>query len=363
MNAKKGCATVSGTVFAQRGLRRAAVCSGVARGVNSPRGCRQGMLISSSIHNQGLLMMTRHLALKTSLTVALAISAVCGGPLPVVHAATIYVSLNGSATKFGSFSTTSGSFSAIATPGLGALDNLQGLTWDESLGVFRAIVMNLGDEFLTTVSTSGSVGSVGSRVGLTNPGDGYLGLATTGSANPLYTFVNAGGSFSYALGTTNRGTGAWSTVSGVYSGFAIEGFPPAYGIMSFYGDTLYAAGKTSDANVFGTLNTTTGLFSQIGSANNVFQSMALTSDGTTLYGVSVSQNSPGIYSINPSTGVPTLLTAAIGFPAETYVVGAGMAASPVPEPAAYAMALMGLACSGYATWRRLRGRRRLAHAD
>ena len=297
-------------------------------------------------------MKNRCSALKTSLVTALAISAVFGGTLPVAYASTIYVSLNGSATKFGSFSTTSGQFTAIATPGLGALDNLQGLTWDEPLDAFRAIVMNLGVESLTTVTTSGSVGAVGSRVGLTNPGDGYAGLATTGSGNPLYTFVNAGGAFSYVLGTTNRGTGAWSTVSGTYSGFSIEGFPPAYGIMSFYGDTLYVVGKTSSANVFGTLNTTTGLFSQIGSANNVFQSMALTSDGTALYGVSVSQNFPGIYSINPSTGVPTLLAAAIGFPAETYVVGAGMAASPVPEPAAYAMALAGLVCGGYFTWRR-----------
>lgn len=127
--------------------------------------------------------------------------------------------------------------------------------------------------------------------------------------------------------------------------------------MSFYGNTLYAAGRTFNSNpnrdIFGTLNTSTGLFTQIGTGNGAFFGMALASDGTALYGVSVSSPNPGIYSINPATGVPTLVTAVTGFPEETYVVGAGMAASPVPEPTICLLALTSLA-GGYATWRRRR---------
>jgi hypothetical protein len=246
------------------------------------------------------------------------------------RAETIYVTVTGAATKFGSFDTTTGAFTGITTSGVGATDNLNGLTWDADTGGFQVIVSNAGNGSLKNISLSGTVG--GTSVALARGGD-IQGIAATGSAATLYTFVNGVGA-AYQLGTTNRSSGAWTTVSGAYSGFALTTFPQQFGAMSYAASgLLYASGNTFDGNFFGRMDTSTGLFTQIGAANNAFNGMALASNGTTLYGITSEGSSPGIYSVDLATGVPTLLTSISGFGAEAGIVAAGMAASPVPEPA------------------------------
>lgn len=267
-------------------------------------------------------------------------------------AATIYVTLTGGTTKFGRFDTISGAFTPIATPGVTLGQNLEGLTWDGALGAFRVVRTDGLTSTLETITTSGSVSSSGPTL----VGDSYIGIATTGSGAPLYTFRNSVG-VTFELGTTNPSTGAWTTVSGAYSGFPPDSFPPQAGVIAYYGETLYAAGFTSDGNIFGRFNTSTGLFTQIGSANNAFYTMAMSSDGTGIYGVTVQGSAPGIYSVNSVTGVPTLLTSLAGFAAENALLAAGMAASPVPEPASLGMVGVGIA-SACGWW--CRGRRKRA---
>jgi hypothetical protein len=246
------------------------------------------------------------------------------------RAATIYVTVTGTTTKFGRFDTTTGLFTGIPTTGVGGTDNLAGLTWNAAAGRFDVVVTSFLDGFLKPITITGSVGPA--SLAIVKGGD-MQGVATTGTAAPLYTFVNGVGT-SYQLGTTNRSTGAWTAVTGAYSGFPLESFPQQFGAIS-YGPTgyLYAAGNTADGNIFGRLDESTGLFTQIGSANAAFNGMALTSDGTTLYGITSEGPAPGIYSVNMITGVPTLLSSVTGFGAEAGVLAAGMAAAPVPEPA------------------------------
>lgn len=102
--------------------------------------------------------MSRFPASKVYLALALTFSAMFGGSTPLVCASTIYVSIEGgsSGSKFGSFDTTTGAFTAIATSGLVSNESPRGLTWDESLGAFQT---TLSTDELSTITTSGAVGS------------------------------------------------------------------------------------------------------------------------------------------------------------------------------------------------------------
>lgn len=183
--------------------------------------------------------------------------------------------------------------------------------------------------YLSTISTSGVVSG---SVALAGGGlGGYEGMTTSGSGAPLYTFRNAVG-LGYQLGVTNTANGAWSAVSGAYSGFPLNSFPLQYGSIIFDGDTIYAAGNTASGNIFGRMSTTTGLFTQVGSTNNAFNGMAVTGSNAQFYGVTSEGSAPGIYSLNVGTGVPTLLASLTGFGSEEGVGAVAMAASPVPEP-------------------------------
>ena len=303
--------------------------------------------LSHPPHHEGLsLMSTRQLSI-----IAIAVLTLAAGSAPA-RAATIYATVYGGTTKFGRFDSTTGAFTAIPTTGLMVTQGLQSLAWDGSLGAFRVVVTSGTAGFLSTITTSGVVSG---SVALAGGGlGGYQGMTTSGSGAPLYTFRNAVG-LSYQLGVTNTTSGAWSTVSGVYSGFPLNSFPSQYGSIVFDGDTIYAAGNTSNGNIFGRMSTTTGLFTQVGSTNNAFNGMAVTGSGAQFFGVTSEGSAPGIYSLNVGTGVPTLLTSITGFGSEEGVEAVAMAASPVPEPmmlsssAAVVAAVWG--------WRQLRRRR------
>jgi hypothetical protein len=268
------------------------------------------------------------------------------------RAVTIYATVYGGTTKFGRFDSATGAFTAIPTTGLGATQQLASLAWDGSLGAFRVVVTSGPVGFLSTITTSGLVSG---SVALAGGGlGGYQGMTTSGSGAPLYTFRNAVG-LAYQLGVTNTTSGAWSSVSGAYSGFPLESFPQQYGSIVFDGDTIYAAGNTGGGNIFGRMSTTTGLFTQVGSANNAFNGMAVTGSGAQFYGVTSEGSAPGIYSLNVGTGVPTLLASVTGFGSETGVGAVAMAASPVPEPMmlSSSAAVVAAMCG----WRQLRRRR------
>ncbi len=124
-----------------------------------------------------------------------------------------------------------------------------------------------------------------------------------------------------------------NTTTGVTSNIGSAGANSLYS-MTFVDNTLYGTVSQSGGSGYGNFNINTGAFTKTTATNNTYDGMKLAYDGTTLFGLNYST----LYTLNPSTGAYTLLGSVTGIPG----AGAGrftnLAAIPVPEPSTYALA-------------------------
>ena len=128
-----------------------------------------------------------------------------------------------------------------------------------------------------------------------------------------------------------------NTTSGQASLIGSMGIAQSAGDLAFFKGQLYLASNLGLALV----NPTTGAASVIGGLTDAF---GLASTADALFGV----KGTSIYSINPTTGVGTAVATYTGHGSN----GAASVPVAVPEPATWAMMLLGLVLVGYALRRR-----------
>lgn len=242
--------------------------------------------------------------------------------------------------EYGKINSTTGEYTQL----VGNLSNTlyySSLTWVPSASSF----LTFRERDLTTITTGGSVGGVVGTVPAEGDGLSWInhGLARAPTGTTYaYNFEND------TFGTVLQTTPAYSEVSST----GIGTLSPVGGRIAFHDETLYAAFNLGigeepfTEGAFGTMNTSTGGFTQI-AGDAIYQSMVLASDGTTLFGITPT----ALHSLNPSTGA-TVATVPLSGSLPEYWSGAAVIPVPVPEPSTAAMALAGLACGGYSMFRR-----------
>jgi len=227
------------------------------------------------------------------------------------------------------------------------------VSFSQVAGNLTATVSNLAyrDEFsfyaqneynalITVAKATGAVTVIGGT-----SSDSYWGLVTMGGT--LY-----GATTTLPddyLQTVDTSTGARTNVG--LMGLDLTGGNG--GRLSSLGSTLYLTNGSAieqGLSQFGTVNASTGAYTQVGANSADYANLMLAGVGSTLYGID--QNTSRVYTVAPDTGALTALNPTTGtLPA---LIFGAVAINPVPEPATYAMALAGLACGGFSMWRRKR---------
>ncbi len=231
-------------------------------------------------------------------------------------AADIYVTLySGISQRFGVIPTSTGIYQELNSNMAGDYYPASGLAWNPSSNMF-----NFTYQTNTNLNTISQTGTLGSAISSTLPGTSVIPIYDSSSSKML------------AFGFNSYGT--LNTTTGGYTNIGVTGRGAA-GNLAYVGGTLYGTfGLTgSGPSSFGSFNTTTGVFTGIGSEGSATTSLALASDGTTLYGLSNST----IYTIDTATGNTTALIGITNVPATNGIDAAAMIAS-VPEPSTYALA-------------------------
>lgn len=217
---------------------------------------------------------------------------------------------------FGKINSATGVYSQLNSNIGGGFDFTSGLAWNPNISQFNTL---REDGTFSTITTSGTVGSVIAS-GLST----YASLAYNPATSTMYS-VNGS-----ALNSVNPATGAQSNigspgVSNVYGSAFVNG--------TMYGTTRISAGPVSSDYYYGSFNLGTGAFTAIVANNSAYNLMRLAYDGTTLFGLSAGS----LYTLNPTTGAYTTLTAVTGLGTIT-IEAMSYAPATVPEPSTYALA-------------------------
>lgn len=246
-------------------------------------------------------------------------------------------SAGNAATRFGVIDFNSGVYTNI-NPNLGA--------------VYRNLVPT-GENFYTarrsgtatelgTLTRSGTFSLIGSA---NNIGRSIIGMSMSPATSLYGVEVNPNPNIT---GTINTSSGAWSVIGSTGNQQQIANTSQG-GKLAFHEGVLYMAGRTTGGggvNRFGTLNQATGAFNQIGGTNALMNYMVLTSYQGVLYGVYADGNAtaavqPGIYSINVADGSSTLIRNITGFNTAGNFYIHGASAVPAPLPMLGAAAVFG----------------------
>jgi hypothetical protein len=230
-------------------------------------------------------------------------------------AADIYVTIySGSSQRFGVIPITTGAYQDLNSNVAGNFIPAKGLAWNPISSLFNFTYATSSN--LNTISQTGTLGN---SISTTLPDNGATTIYDSSSSKMLAFSFNA-------YGTLNTATGAYTNIGVTGRGSAKN--------LAFVGGTLYGTFSPNNpgSSSFGSFNTTTGVFTAIGSAGSSPTSLALASDGVTLYGLSKTT----IFTIDPSTGDTTSLISITNVPPTNGIDSAGMIAS-VPEPSTYAL--------------------------
>ena len=231
-------------------------------------------------------------------------------------------------SKFGTLDLNTGVYTQISANMSGGFANL---TYGPTTGLLYASVTT-GTGTLHTVNTgTGNATLVG-----------YMGYdvwaMSMGPSSQIFAYNWA----SDTLNWVNPATAA-STLIAATPTYASR--PPEYGSYAFIGSTLYTSANYGSGSIFGTVNTTDGTITTLAS-DAIYQSLKLAYDGTTLYGV----NLTNIFTINPATGAlssPVTITGANWFTGDIY----GASYVPVPEPSTLSMVAVFACGAALAKWR------------
>ena len=251
---------------------------------------------------------------------------------------------NGVTNLFGTMDLTTGHFTQISTttPLFGSLTagpngTLYGADINPPLNLYAISPSGVPSQYGTVTAPSNSYGFFG----LASEGTAGF-FADTGTLSGSFNDVNlysisAVGNTLTAVGT--MGTSFRSQNSGNLA-FGPDGklyFNATIG--SNFVDTLYA------------VNTTTGLVTAIGSGLGSNDALAMTSNGTTLYGIDTfAPTNPTIYTIDTTTGAATAIGTVSGLPAG-YTIDT-LASTTVPEPSTLILACIPVLFSLCYVWRR-----------
>jgi hypothetical protein len=140
------------------------------------------------------------------------------------------------------------------------------------------------------------------------------------------------------LGTINSSTGAWSLIGSTNFTQVNNNTNSQGGKIAFHNGTLYLSGRTTGPATtrFGTLNQTTGALTTITTTNPLMQYMVLTSYEGVLYGLYANGSTatpavlPGLYTIDVATGASTRIRDITGFGSSIYLHGASAVPAPLP---------------------------------
>lgn len=223
---------------------------------------------------------------------------------------------NDTTAVFGKVDSNTGVFTNITIAG--SNNYLTGLTWAPAINAFYVSDTNGS---LNTITTTGTLGAQIS---------GSLG-------NQAHISYNTSSSSLYNIAIFNFGT--VDTTTGIVSSIA-NIFPRVTDSIAFHNGTLYAASQdatTSDYS-FGSINVSTGAYTQLSVINSVYYNFRLASDGTNLYGLDYTSNT--IYQVDPTNGAlssPIIITGSL--PGQGFTT---MGIATVPEPTTYALGLIAL---------------------
>ena len=233
--------------------------------------------------------------------------------------------------SFGTINTGTGVYTEIATYTLPAPNNL---VWNGTS--FYVIQGAQYAESLQTLTTGGVVTTAGQA----GPGFPVYGMAYDSANSKMYAYDY----MQDKLWTVNTTTGASEPIGLTYASTS----PPVGGRLAVLNNVLYGALYNSGAGGFGTFDTGSGLFTQT-ATNDLFQSMNLATDGTTLYGIySDGSTTRNLYTIDPGSGETTFVNSITGSNLPDYWTGASFGPAAVPEPSTYALLCISLGVVGFA---------------
>lgn len=252
------------------------------------------------------------------------------------HAVFLYTlsspNLNGTEpTSFGYINTDNGQYTAIVSPLTSPQTSYRNLAYNPSADNFYTVRRNNTNAELGTLSKTGVFTLIGAQnnIGLStnvyglalSPSGVLYGQTVGTNANPS-TFV-----------TINTSTGVPTPT--VASNYTLASNPPG-GRLAYHNGTLYGTIRVGTgvnaAGRFGSIQPTTANPITSVAVNNLYRNMVIASYGSTLYGLFAdgTAGSQSLYSIDPATGAPTLLSSITGLPSgDVYFHGAS---APVPAP-------------------------------
>jgi hypothetical protein len=216
---------------------------------------------------------------------------------------------------FGKIDSATGVYSQLNSDIGGGFDFTTGLAWNPNISQFNTLRQ---DGTYSSITTTGTVGSVIAS-GLIP----FAGLAYNPASSTMYSVKWS------SLNSVNPATGAESNIGN-------PGLNSVYGITfingTMYGTVQNKTGPSGSDYDYGSFNLGTGAFTAIVANNSAYDTMRLAYDGTTLFGL----RSGSLYTLNPTTGAYTTLTAVTGL--GTVSIRAMSVPVAVPEPSTYALA-------------------------
>ncbi|MFN9631484.1 MAG: hypothetical protein ACK59A_14840 [Cyanobacteriota bacterium] len=233
----------------------------------------------------------------------------------------------GNPTRFGVVDANTGVYTNISNLGVAAHRNL--VSFGDSFYTTRRAGLN-GE--LGLISRSGVFTLVGGANGLQRT---VFGMSMDPGGTMYGVDFNANPN---TLGTISTTSGAWSLIGSTGLTQVNNNTNSQGGKLAFHNGTLYMSSRATAAPItsrFGSVNTTTGAFASIG-ANPLMQYMVLTSYEGVLYGLYSNGSTatpailPGIYTIDVATGASTRIRDIVGFGASSYLHGASAVPAPLP---------------------------------
>lgn len=248
----------------------------------------------------------------------------------------VFVYMTDSNSEFGTLDLTTAVFTKIADQS----DVVFGMGFTPD-GTLYAPTGNVVYRVNPSTGNLTKLGTVGpSATGSTTGSDGLIYAISFGPSSAFYTINPAG----LATHTINGATGFDSD-----------------GLAAFHGGQFYSSAITGDTtpDVLERIDPVSGLVTQIGTSLG-FQALAGGDVNGILYGVGEdgASGAPGLYTIDTSSGVGTLVGTITGMAANSTPWSFAAPLSGVPEPASGVLALVGLLAAACARsrsgWRRHR---------
>ncbi len=175
-----------------------------------------------------------------------------------------------------------------------------------SLSAFCTIAGDADEQpvLLSVINTNGTITTIASAMGSRT----VDGMDYRQSDSTTYAIDTDGNDY----GSIDTGTGAWTNLQTSDHGVPDDG--RSGGRFAIHNDTLYLTGFNGTTGVFNSIGYTSSSTFTLLNSSNLFRSMVLASDGTTLFDIygDATPGNQALYSIDPTSGAASFITGIYG---------------------------------------------------